>query len=161
MLEGRPRTGERPLTLLYIGIGRDLSEQARFCIGKGCPNDREGYQISIRYVFLFKTDGGYGPSSDCHDAHNGDNQPGTMDVRSMDGQIWRITRVGNGRWDYYINQPMPTSKTKFSKFTVSWSGTTHINIYMYMSAHKHHQYFDTRYDEEDSVYSDYGLNDEW
>jgi hypothetical protein len=106
----------------------------------------EGRELDVRYAFLFRRDGGYGPSSWCDDAHNGDNQAAGLRVRSTDGRRWTIAVVTNGAYAW------PAHKR------VEWYRDTHARIYM--SSHKHHQFFDTSMDGEDSPYSKWGCNDD-
>lgn len=130
------RRDNEPVTLFQV--------RPQGCMGAGCP--APGVQtVVIQYAFLFQTDGGYGPSSDCSDAHNGDNQSATFALTSADGRVWKPVSVA--AWKDPFNVPGGPA-----------GNDRHLNIYM--SAHKHHQYIDTLNDEKDSVYSDYGCNDD-
>lgn len=132
------RRGNEPVTLFQV--------RAAGCIGEGCPHGAGG-ELLLRYVFLFQTDGGYGPSSDCKDAHNGDNQGVDIWLRSADGRTWDISRIDNSA--FHTSRP-----------TDSPVGTEERHVAIFMSAHKHHQYFGTSNDEKNSVYSKYGCNDD-
>jgi hypothetical protein len=122
------------------------------CIGLKCPG---AVRAQIKFYLLFAEDGGYGPSSDCTDSHNGDNQTIDMTVESADrepyGSAWRLTHINNGgtfQW--------PGWGVRF------WADVLRRETHpvIYMSAHKHHQYFDTNNDGKDSTYSSYGCNDD-
>lgn len=105
-----------------------------------------GLRIKIKWVFLFRRDGGYGP--DCTvegwDDHDGDNDTAFYELRSHDdGLTWKIVRIGLG-----------------GEGGLEWRpGKTGLKVYrrhhpvIYMSAHKHHEYFTTTYDHKDSLYS--------
>lgn len=127
------------------------------CIGQGCPlrNGAESSTIKIVYALLFQRDGGYGPSSSCGNAHNGDNQGVTVVLETFDGRyIWDV-KVLNGHWEdppSHIVLGDPTSG--------AWAQFEGTHPIVFLSAHKHHQYFNTSLDEEDSVYSDWGCNDD-
>jgi Dockerin type I domain len=122
------------------------------CTGVGCPGR---YRILIKYGFLFRRDGGYGESSDCWDDHNGDNQPATFELDSADGKDWTLNQVSNGSFVWPANR---ASGDKVGVHQIQWHLDSHPIIYM--SAHKHHQYFNTNYDEDDSIYSGYDCNDD-
>jgi hypothetical protein len=105
--------------------------------------------VHIHYVFLFGQDGGYGGSSWCDDSHAGDNDDAWLEATSWnDGVDWTITRVHLSfkgiEWPTNANMQLVES--------------THPVIYM--SGSKHHEYFDTSHDGNDSAYSDYGCNDD-
>ena len=112
------------------------------CIGSGCATP---WKVGISFVFLFKTDGGYGPSSWCKDAHNGDAQSASFELESNNGQSWKLTKINNGVFTW-------------PQTPVQWYQGTHATIYM--SGHKHHQFFSTAYDEKNSPYSKWGCNDD-
>lgn len=117
------------------------------CIGMGCTGTR---WVSIKYALLFAVDGGYGPSSDCGDRHNGDNQSVVVHVSSPDGRTWTLASVQNARFIWPL---------KPAEFWPNRAGRlTHPVIYM--SGHKHHQYFDTSSDGDGSPYSSWGCNDD-
>jgi hypothetical protein len=131
------RAPHEPVTLFQV--------RPEGCIGLGCGIP---WRVVITFAFLFLRDGGYGPSSDCKDAHAGDTQDATFNLASHDGQSWSLTKIQNGKfsWDW------PAS------FSPQWHEGTHPIIYM--SAHKHHQYFSTAYDGKNSPYSSWGCNDD-
>jgi hypothetical protein len=109
------------------------------------PND---LRVRITWVFLFRRDGGYGPDSWCSDDHEGDNDHIWYDLASSDsGRSWSVTGVHTRRLDW------PASYNTLFSYAY-----THPVIYM--SAHKHHMYFDTTFDHQDSAYSDWGCNDD-
>lgn len=116
------------------------------CIGLGCPGPRVN-TVVLKYAFLFQEDGGYGPSSDCRDAHNGDNQSADFTLQSRDDRVWKLVHINNGG-KFEWSQPLGGEA----------NDGRHVNIYM--SAHKHHQYFGTGYDHKDSPYSSWGCNDD-
>ncbi|MGQ9638618.1 MAG: hypothetical protein ACUVT6_12650 [Thermodesulfobacteriota bacterium] len=106
-------------------------------------------QITIKWVFLFRRDGGYGPSSSCRDAHDGDNDDAYYEVTSRDhGRTWTITKI------------------KLSFKDLEWPRTSRLEVdelthpIIYMSAHKHHMYFTKDWDGKDSIYSDWDCNDD-
>ena len=122
------------------------------CTGVGCPGQ---YRILIKYGFLFRRDGGYGESSICFDRHNGDNQPATLELHSTDGKEWTLDKVTNGSFVWPPNK----AGDKVGVALIQWHQGSHPAIYM--SAHKHHQYFNTDYDEDDSIYTGiWGCNDD-
>ena len=112
------------------------------CSGMACAKP---YEVWIKYVFLWARDGGYGPDSWCYDDHNGDDQPVTLRAASLGGMFWRLTAVLNG------------AGGSWPATAVEWYGR---GPTIYMSAHKHHQYFNTARNHSDSVYSDWGCNDD-
>ena len=105
-------------------------------------------KISIKWVFLFRYDGGYGPDSDCSDSHDGDNDDVQYDLVSYDGITWSVVKI------------------KLSFKGLEWPTNSNLEIYssshpvIYFSAHKHHEYFNTNWDHQDSLYSDWGCNDD-
>ncbi len=138
------RLSGEPVTLFQV---RPLG-----CTGVGCSGN---YRLLVKYGFLFRRDGGYGESSDCWDDHNGDNQPATFQFDSGDGKDWILNQINNGSFVW------PASKASGDKIgmnNIQWYQSSHPVIYM--SAHKHHQYFNTSRDEDDSIYSDFGCNDD-
>ncbi len=110
------------------------------CMGPGC----QPRKILIQYAHLYAEDGGYGPSSTCKNAHHGDNQSVSAVIESQDGVSWDVTRFiidDDFQWPAWS-----------ARFLYDQLGRqTHPVIYL--SAHKHHHYFDTHYDGEDSPYS--------
>lgn len=117
------------------------------CAGSQCPMPVYAW---IKYVMLFAEDGGYGPSSDCSNEHHGDNQAVDMRIRSDDGQSWTLVEIVNSKYKW----PGWSVEFRYDQL----GRQTHPVIYL--SAHKHHQYFDTHNDEENSPYSDWGCNDD-
>ncbi|MGC8892191.1 MAG: hypothetical protein ACP5P6_06270 [Candidatus Saccharicenans sp.] len=103
------------------------------------PNTRVG----IRWVFLFRKDGGYSENSWCEslDAHDGDNDAAYYELYSEDNGItWKLRAILLG----YI-----------------WPKESRLEVYdlthpiIYMSASKHHMYFTRDWDHRDSLYSTY------
>ncbi len=119
------------------------------CMGSQCPKPLRAW---IKYVLLFAEDGGYGPSSDCFDEHNGDNQAVDIKIESADGQTWSLVQIFNSHEDFV----WPGYSVEFWYDQLGRQD----HPVIYLSAHKHHQYFDTSNDEKDSVYSDWGCNDD-
>jgi hypothetical protein len=117
------------------------------CIGKGCEAP---WSVRIRYLFLFQRDGGYGPASDCVNAHNGDNEQADVQLESDDGQNWRPISAHILDWE------SPASAVQWVK---QKERERENHPVIYMSAHKHHTYLDTSYDGEDSLYSEWGCNE--
>jgi len=117
-------------------------------------------RIGIKWVFLFKEDGGYGPDSYCGDAHGGDNDDAFYEFESRDdGVTWILIGVGlSSRGVNTIGYP------NFSG--PEWPKKSRLEIYdlthpiVYMSAHKHHEYFTRDNDHDDSLYSGVGCNDD-
>lgn len=113
------------------------------------------WRLAIKWVFLFRRDGGYGPSSWCGNDHEGDNDDALFELESRDdGVTWRLVRVAlSSRGpDEFAGPEWPA----YSELEVY--DLTHPKIYM--SAHKHHEYFNTDWDEEDSLYSSWYCNDD-
>lgn len=105
--------------------------------------------VLIRWVFLYRWDGGYDSDSWCGDAHGGDNDTATYTLESKDGGItWTIVNIALGRGGISWQSGKP----------IQVNNNTHPIIYM--SAHKHHEYFDTSYNHEDSFYSNWWCNDD-
>ena len=125
------------------------------CIGQGC---KKPYRVWIRYAALFAKDGGYGPSSDCGNTHNGDHV--LIDVIIVNKTGWDSVGIGL-RWRLaYIKNWEFEWPSWSAKFYPHQSNFGHRHPIIFLSAHKHHQYFDTNRDEKDSIYSDYGCNDD-
>jgi hypothetical protein len=102
----------------------------------------------MKWVFLFRNDGGYGPASDCSDAHQGDNDDAEFELESDDdGRTWVLIRAR-------LSNQGPEWPTNSRS---EWFDVSHIIIYM--SASKHHEYFTRDRDEQDSLYSGFGCND--
>lgn len=102
-------------------------------------------KVDIIYALLWQRDGGYGPDSWCTDSHHGDNQGLKVVIKLAGSQIIKVYNSAF-QWpsDAYPN--------------IEWYEETHPVIYL--SAHKHHQYFDTSYNHDDSPYSDWWCNDD-
>lgn len=117
-------------------------------------------RIGIKWVFLFKDDGGYGPDSDCDDAHGGDNDDAFYELESRDnGVTWILINAGLSS--------RGVNNTGYPNFAGSeWPKNSRFEIYdlthpiIYMSAHKHHEYFTRDNDHDDSRYSSWGCNDD-
>lgn len=113
------------------------------------------WRLLIKWVFLFRQDGGYGPASSCSDDHEGDNDDALFELESRnDGITWRLVRaVLSSRGPDVFAGP-------------DWPSDSDIEVYdlthpvIYMSAQKHHEYFDTSRDHEDSLYSDVPIFDD-
>lgn len=96
--------------------------------------------IELRYAYLFADDGGYVESTFCSSRHPGDNQylRLTLDLREGAATLRHVWAWGFG-W--------PTHPLRFS-------GGSHPVVFL--SAGKHHPYFDTRVDGAGSPYSSVG-----
>jgi len=96
--------------------------------------------VELRYAYLFADDGGYVESTFCSDRHPGDNQylRLTLDLREGVVTLRHVWAWGFG-W--------PTHPLRFS-------GGSHPVVFL--SAGKHHPYFDTRVDGAGSPYSSVG-----
>lgn len=104
-------------------------------------------RIGIKWVFLFERDGGYGPSSDCRDAHSGDNDDVYYELISRDNDLtWTVYAIVKSDLIWPRNSRLEVDEL------------THPIIYM--SAHKHHMYFTKDWDHKNSKYSQYGCNDD-
>jgi len=108
-------------------------------------------RIRIKYIFLFERDGGYGDGASivCVDSHAGDNDDAFLDLDSSDGgRTWSLVRV------------------HLSFKGIEWprnaSMRTHDDTHpiVYMSSHKHHEYFDTSHNHHDSYYTEWWCNDD-
>lgn len=108
-------------------------------------------KLTVRWVFLFEEDGGYGPDSWCDDSHGGDNDIATYFLQSTNGGLtWTVTAINLGGGSM---QWTPTNGK-----SLSLESNTHPVIFM--SGHKHHEYFDTSNDHQNSPYSEWGCNDD-
>ena len=122
--------------------------------------------LSIQWIFLFKRDGGYGPdSAEGRDAHPGDADDGRYELESTDsGVTWRLTEAILATWKRKT-VPRPGGWTVLDG-GARWPSRTRLEVYelthpiVYMSAHKHHEYFTRDHDHNDSYYSKWGLNDD-
>jgi hypothetical protein len=121
-------------------------------------------KLLIRWGFLYMWDGGYGPDSWCSDVHMGDNVTTTYTFESTDnGSTWVITSISIGgfSWPGGIFRPAYLGK----RVVVPYK-TINVELYnqhhpvIYMSAHKHHMYFNTAYDHKDSFYSKWKCNED-
>jgi len=124
--------------------------QVRLSDIQGHTSDGTGiWRLLIKWVFLFRQDGGYGPASSCSDDHEGDNDDALFDLESRDERVtWRLVRavLSSRGPDDFAGPDWPSDSD------IEVHDLTHPIIYM--SAHKHHEYFDTSRDHEDSLYSD-------
>ncbi|PVX26152.1 MAG: hypothetical protein CW691_02350 [Candidatus Bathyarchaeum sp.] len=115
-------------------------------------------KVWIRWVFLFREDGGYGPASvEGSDDHEGDNDKATFWLRTPDqGITWILERINLGGGFYGLEWPTNT----FNLEVYNYCATDNcVHPIIYQSAHKHHLYFNTNWDDENSYYSDWGYND--
>jgi hypothetical protein len=106
-------------------------------------------RIAVKWVFLFARDGGYGRSSDCGNAHLGDNDDAYYELESkVNGLTWTVRKIS------------------LSFKGLEWPGNSRLEVddlrhpIIYMSAGKHHEYFTKDWDQKDSKYSDWGCNDD-
>ncbi len=143
------------------------------CAGAGCSSQTE---IFIKWAFLFIWDGGYGPAeSICKDSHMGDNDQALYKLTSLDrGFSWKLVLIALGgvhpqglqfflgfQWPegyplpaYTSGRPVPA----LEKVDLELYKQQHPVIYM--SAHKHHLYFDTSHDNKRSFYTKYFCDDD-
>jgi hypothetical protein len=113
------------------------------------------WRLSIKWVFLFRDDGGYGPASSCSDDHEGDNDDALFELESRDsGVSWRLVRaaLSSRGADNFAGPDWP------ARSDLDVRDLTH--PILFMSAHKHHEYFNTEWDHEDSLYSDVPVFDD-
>lgn len=96
--------------------------------------------VELRYAYLFADDGGYVESGVCSSAHPGDNQylRLTVDLRDGAASLRHLWAWGFG-W--------PTHALRFAEGS---------HPVIFLSAGKHHPYFDTRVDGRGSPYSSVG-----
>ena len=130
------RLPHEPVTLFQVSpIG---------CVTKDCTDNI--FTIGLMYRFLWQRDGGYGPSSWCGDSHNGDHLEVKLELQSKDGQRWKLTNLLvwklKSHWPFHSN------------------GNDGRHVDLYLSAGKHHPFFGTSYDHDDSPYSGHGCNDD-
>ena len=150
--------------------GRLANRFRPYCIFDSAENARRSYEpvtlfqvrpldlrnnanlrIKIKWVFLFRQDGGYGPSSNCTNDHEGDNDTAFYELKSGDrGVTWNLLRIGVGGEGGLEWRPGKSGLKVFRNH----------HPVIYMSAHKHHEYFTTTYDHKDSFYSRWGCNDD-
>ena len=125
------RLPNEPVTLFQV--------RPRGCIGEGCNNI---YTVDLKYLFLWQWDGGYGPDSSCGNEHEGDNQAIDLVLQSKDGHRWKLT---------YLN--IWTGGYGFQKeWSLDSNGNDSRHFHFYLSAGKHHHFFDTTYDHEDTPF---------
>ena len=99
-------------------------------------------QVEVTWAYLFRDDGGYATSSVCGDAHPGDDQylRAVFDV-SADGARFTLRSLWN--WGF-----------SFPRHAMRALDRAHPIVYL--SAGKHHPFFDTRADGRASPYSSWG-----
>ena len=104
----------------------------------GCDDDR----IELTYGYLFRDDGGYVESDLCGDSHPGDNQYLRLSLRydAVDGSVSL-----DSLWAWGFAWP---------RNVLRFADGHHPAIFL--SAGKHHPYFDTRADGHGSPYSSWG-----
>jgi hypothetical protein len=132
-----------------------LFQVRRSSIGGVTSGGTRIHRVLIKWVFLFRQDGGYGPDSDCSDDHEGDNDDALFDLESRDGGLtWRLERavLSSRGPDDFAGPDWPTDSS------LEVFDQTHPKIYL--SAHKHHEYFTTDWDHDDSLYSASDCNDD-
>lgn len=112
-------------------------------------------RLDLKWVSLFRQDGGYGPDSDCSDDHEGDNDDALFTLETRDaGVSWELTKAAL------------SSRGPDAFAGPTWPGEAELELFdlthpkLYLSAHKHHEYFDTSYNHRDSRYSDVFLLDD-
>jgi len=98
--------------------------------------------VELRYAYLFADDGGYAESSVCGDRHPGDNQYLRLTLR-VDADARTVTL--RDLWAWGFSWPMNDARFDEGRHAV-----------IFLSAGKHHPYFDTRVDGEGSPYSSVG-----
>ncbi len=119
------------------------------CTGPQCSS----HQVEIRYGFIWQSDGGYygSKSGGCDNSkwHGGDVLGVSVRLRSSDGLTWIISGVGS----WIMRFP-----DIGASFAAGLDGkNTHLRLFV--SAGKHHPFFDTSFNDEDSPYSDWWCND--
>ncbi|MFQ5823938.1 MAG: hypothetical protein ACE5JB_07780 [bacterium] len=146
----KARRSFEPITLFQV--------RPKGCTGTGCVGKTE---IWIKWTFLFIWDGGYGPASACSDKHMGDNDKALYKLTSDNGGFtWKMTSIMLGDGPNGFEWPQGYPKPAYlGKRVLPVLETVNLQLYqqhhpvIYMSAHKHHLYFDTAYDGKDSFYS--------
>jgi hypothetical protein len=111
-----------------------------YCSNPKSRNFQSCREVKINYGLLWRRDGGYGTDASifCQkDDHDGDNQRVSVVVGLGDE---RVKNVFNSRYIW----PDNTSR-------IEWKSRSPV---IYLSASKHHQFFNTKNDHEDSPYSD-------
>ncbi|MCJ7444544.1 MAG: hypothetical protein MUO26_08450 [Methanotrichaceae archaeon] len=178
--ESNTKWGLEPITLFQV---RPFG-----CIGSSCNRTRSHdivipcelnlidcgniipFIVIIKYQALWEKDGGYGPDSDCDNDHWGDSNDHPFYLVSCDGQTWSLGQAISSKFGWsreacrnifydeegvlYEDSISPGGQAFKDGI---WDGS-HLRIFL--SAHKHHDYLDTTQDHEDSVYSDWGCNDD-
>jgi hypothetical protein len=105
--------------------------------------------VRVKLVFLFEEDGGYGDSSWCDDSHAGDNDDAWYELTSTDNGVnWTLLKVHLS----FKSLEWPTNSA------MAVFGSTHPAFYF--SDSKHHEYFDTSWNGDDSYYSEAGCNED-
>jgi hypothetical protein len=129
------------------------------CLGEGCSKNSV---VTIRYVMIWRWDGGYGPSSDCSDTHTGDIVVFTTTATSSDGKRWHRGAVEDPRfpWPNLRLNTTPCLSGKNTQHCYRYGFRERTHAILYISAHKHHAYPNKAWDHEDSAYSDWGCNDD-
>ncbi|MFQ5823937.1 MAG: CARDB domain-containing protein [bacterium] len=131
------------------------------------PGNKSKTILYIRWGFLYMWDGGYGPDSWCKDVHKGDNVTITYTFASSDnGFSWELTSIQIGGFDSFRWPGGSFRPSYLGKRVVVPYKTINVELYdkhypvIYMSAHKHHMYFNTAYDHKDSFYSKWKCNED-
>lgn len=96
--------------------------------------------IKIKWVFLFRLDGGYRGSNYCLDWHYGDSQSGEYDLVSWDGINWAIDKMSlwnNVGWVWANSGVIQWTSPRSTYFGQMAARPSPI---IYASAGKHHQY---------------------
>jgi hypothetical protein len=137
--EKATRPGE-PVTLYQV---RPLG-----CVGPLNACGTRTVRLTVVYASLWALDGGYGPASlFCYDSHAGDNQTVSVTLRSDDDGLSFFPEAAHiGRWTW------PTRSGE-----VQWLDGTHFRLFL--SAGKHHHFFDTFLDRRASPHSDWGCTE--
>jgi hypothetical protein len=127
------------------------------CTGVGCAGKTK---VKIRWAWLFRKDGGYGPSSWCSDSHDGDNSTGDYELDSADGGLtWTLRRIFKGKKLLFKDIELPLIEwTTESVLKLEVHDYSHPIIYM--SAHKHHEHLSNAGNHRDSPHSGWGCNDD-
>lgn len=103
-------------------------------------------RIYIKWVFLYKRDGGFGPGSNCKDGHAGDVDDAFYELVSKDnGMTWTLYRI--------------VLSTFMGSNALQWPEDSRLEVYdithpvIYISANKHFQYFTRDNDQKKSHYN--------
>lgn len=102
-------------------------------------------RVEVTYAYLFVDDGGYATSTFCADRHPGDDQylRVVLDV-SPDGRRFAVRSV----WNWGVQFPAAPMRVLDREHPL-----------IYLSAGKHHPYFDSRADGRPSLYSSWSCVD--